>query len=132
MSKVDTKFVLNGCQSPVCGIHQCVSKPIIRRSEPFILEYSPKAFHDVKMWAIRRKEEDERSSFFPNLAKFCHHPALVYFSVVKDNKRVSLNMERKSFQEVSYFIDRNTLHGSESVITVIPVNYFNRFRRIPF
>lgn len=95
MSKVDTKFIPNGCQRPVCSVHQCIIGYVIRWSEPFSFEYSPKGFRDVEVWTIRRKEEEEQPSFFPNLAKFSHHPAPVNFCVVKDNERVSPDMKGK-------------------------------------
>ena len=123
MSEVDTKFIPNGRQHPVCGIHQCVIGHVMRRSKPFSFEYPPKGFCDVEVWTIRRKEEKEQSSFLPNRAKFSHHPAPVYFGIVKDNERVSFNSERKPVKEVGDLVGRNTLRGGESVVMVIPVNH---------
>ncbi len=131
MSKVDTKFIPNGCQRPVCSVHQCIIGYVIRWSEPFSFEYSPKGFRDVEVWTIRRKEEEEQPSFFPNLAKFSHHPAPVNFCVVKENERISPNMKGKPIQEVSYFVGRNTFCDSESVVMVIPVNHPEQVQSCP-
>lgn len=123
MGKVDIKFRPNCRQRPICGVEQRVCRDIIRRSEPFALKYAPQGFGNVQMRTIRRKEEEEQSSFFPYWSEFPEKLSTMNARVVKDDESIFLDAERKPVKEVRDFIGCDALTCGEAVIAVVAVNH---------
>lgn len=65
MGKIDIEFRSKRSQRTVGCIEQGICGAIIRRSEPFALEYSPERLGDIQMWTVRWKEKEKQSSFLP-------------------------------------------------------------------
>jgi len=96
MGKVDIEFRAESSQNSICRIKQRVCRDIIHGPEPFALEDSPQRLCDVKMRTVWRKKEKEQAALLPYRTKFPHELAPVYACVVKHNKCVLVDAERKS------------------------------------
>ena len=60
MDKIDIEFRFKCSQCTVGCIEQGICGGIIRRSEPFALEDSPKRLGDIQMWTVRWEEKEIR------------------------------------------------------------------------
>ena len=96
MGKIDIEFRTKSCQRTVGCIEQGICGTIIRRSEPFALEDSPERLGDIQMWTVRWKEKEIQPTFLPYWTEFPHEFASVDACIVKDNKSVFTDTERKS------------------------------------
>ena len=67
--------------------------------------------------------KEEKSSLLPYWAKFFDLLVSMYGSIVKDNKSVHLQVERKIIKETEDFICRHLFECGESIVTVITVNH---------
>lgn len=121
MSKVDIEFGSKRTQCSIGRIEQRVCGNIIHRSEPFALEDSPQCLCDIQMWAIWRKEQEEQSSLLPYRAKFPHEFAPMNACIVKYNKCVLADAERKAVYKVGYLVGCHVFSGGESFIPVVAV-----------
>ena len=82
-------------QSSVGGIEKHVRSYIILWSYPLAFKNTPKCFRNIQLWRIWRQEKEEKSSLLPYWAKFFDLLVSMYGSIVKDNKSVHLQVERK-------------------------------------
>ena len=121
MGKVDIEFRAESSQSSICRIKQGVCGDIIHGPEPFALEDSPQRLCDVKMRTVWRKKEKEQAALLPYRTKFPHELAPVYACVVKHNKCVLVDAERKPVNKVRNLVGGHILGGRESLIPVIAV-----------
>ena len=121
MGKVDIEFRAESSQSSICRIKQRVCRDIIHGPEPFALEDSPQRLCDVKMRTVWRKKEKEQAALLPYRTKFPHELAPVYACVVKHNKCVLVDAERKPVNKVRNLVGGHILSGRESLIPVIAV-----------
>ena len=60
MGKIDIEFRSKCSQCTVGCIEHGICGAIIRRSEPFALEDSPKRLGDIQMWTVRWEEKEIR------------------------------------------------------------------------
>lgn len=104
MGKVDIEFSAECSQSSICRIKQGVCGDIIHRLEPFALEDSPQRLCYVKMRAVWRKKEKEQAALLPYRTKFPHESASVYACIVKYNKRILTDAERKLVNKVCNYV----------------------------
>ena len=133
MGKVDIEFRSECSQSSICRIKQGVCGDIIHRPEPFSLEDSPQRLCDVKMRTVWRKKEKEQAALLPYRAKFPHELAPVYARIVKHNKRVLVDAERKPVNKVRYLIGGHILGGRESLIPVVAIYHAENIEpQLPF
>ena len=107
-------------QSSVGGIEKHVRSYIILWSFPLAFKNTPKCFRNIQLWRIWRQEKEEKSSLLPYWAKFFDLLVSMYGSIVKDNKSVHLQVERKIIED---FICRHLFECCESIVTVITVNH---------
>lgn len=121
MGKVDIEFRAESSQNSICRIKQRVCRDIIHGPEPFALEDSPQRLCDVKMRTVWRKKEKEQAALLPYRTKFPHELAPVYACVVKHNKCVLVDTERKPVNKVRNLVGGHILGGRESLIPVIAV-----------
>lgn len=121
MGKVDIEFSAECSQSSICRIKQGICGDIIHRLEPFALEDSPQRLCYVKMRAVWRKKEKEQAALLPYRTKFPHELAPVYARIVKHNKCVLVDAERKLVNKVRYLVGGHILGGRESLISVVAV-----------
>lgn len=121
MGKIDIEFRPNSCQRTVGCIEQGICGAIIRRSEPFALEDSPKRLGDIQMWAVWWEEKEIQSTFLPYRTEFPHELASVDACIVKDNKSNFTDTKRKSVKEVSNLVSGHILSCRESFIPIVAV-----------
>lgn len=121
MGKVDIEFRAESSQSSISRIKQRVCRDIIHGPEPFALEDSPQRLCDVKMRTVWRKKEKEQAALLPYRTKFPHELAPVYACVVKHNKCVLVDAERKPVNKVRNLVGGHILGGRESLIPVVAV-----------
>lgn len=121
MGKIDIEFGSKRCQRTVGCIEQRIRGAIIRRSEPFALEDSPECLGDIQMRTVRRKEKEIQSTFLPYRTEFPHELASVDACIVKDNKSVFTDTERKSIKKVGNLISGHVLSCGESFISIVAV-----------
>ena len=121
MGKVDIEFRAESSQRSICRIKQRVCRDIIHGPEPFALEDSPQRLCDVKMRTVWRKKEKEQAALLPYRTKFPHELAPVYARIVKHNKCVLVDAERKPVNKVRNLVGGHILGGRESLIPVIAV-----------
>ncbi len=121
MGKVDIEFRSKRCQRTVGCIKQGICGAIIRRSEPFALEDSPERLGDIQMRRVWRKEKEMQSTFLPYRPEFPHELASVDACIVKDNKSVFTDTERKSVKEVGNLVSGHILCRGESFISIVAV-----------
>ena len=110
-------------QSSVGGIEKHVRSYIILWSYPLAFKNTPKCFRNIQLRRIWRQEKEEKSSLLPYWAKFFDLLISMYGSIVKDNKSVHLQVERKIIKETEDFICRHLFECGESIVTVITVNH---------
>ena len=104
MCKVDFEFSTKCLQGSIGCVKQGVCGNIIHRSEPFALEYSPQRLCDIQMWAVWRKKKEEQTALLPYRTKFPHESASVYACIVKYNKRILTDAERKLVNKVCNYV----------------------------
>ncbi len=121
MGKIDIEFRSKRSQRTVSCIDQGVCGAIIRRSEPFALEDSPERLGDIQMWTIWWEEKEIQSTFLPYRTEFPHELASVDACIVKDNKSVLADTERKSVKKVSNLVSGHILSCGESFISIVAV-----------
>lgn len=107
-------------QSSVGGIEKHVRSYIILWSYPLAFKNTPKCLRNIQLWRIWRQEKEEKSSLLPYWAKFFDLLVSMYGSIVKDNKSVHLQVERKIIED---FICRHLFECCESIVMVITVNH---------
>ena len=121
MGKIDIEFRSKRSQRTVSCIEQGVCGAIIRRSEPFALEDSPERLGDIQMWTIRWEEKEKQPTFLPYWTEFPHEFASVDACIVKDNKSVFTDTERKSVKKVCNLVSGHILSCGESFISIVAV-----------
>lgn len=121
MGKIDIEFRSKRRQCTVCCIKEGMSGAIIRRSEPFALEDSPKRLGDIKMWTVRREKKEIQSTFLPYRTELPHELASVDTCIVKYYESILTDTERKPVKEVGDFICRHILGSGKSLIPIIAV-----------
>ena len=121
MGKIDIEFRSKSCQRTVGCIEQGICGTIIRRSEPFALEDSPERLGDIQMWTVRWEGKEIQSTFLPYRAEFPHEFASVDACIVKDNKGVFTDTERKSVKKVGNLVSGHILSCGESFISIVAV-----------
>lgn len=121
MGKIDIEFRSKRSQRTVGCIEKGICGAIIRRSEPFALEDSPQSLSDIKMRTVRRKKEKEQTTLFPYLTEFPHEIASVDACIVKDNKSVFTDTERKSVKKVSNLVCGHIISCGEPFISIVTV-----------
>lgn len=121
MGKIDIEFRSKCSQRAVGSIEQGICGAIIRRSEPFALEYSPERLGDVQMWAIWWEKKEIQSTFLPYRTEFPHEFASVDACIVKNNKSIFTDTERKSVKKVGNLVCGHILSCGESFISIVAV-----------
>ena len=121
MGKIDIEFRSKRSQRTVSCIEQGFCGAIIRRSEPFALEDSPERLGDIQMWTVRWKEKEIQPTFLPYWTEFPHEFASVDACIVKDNKSVFTDTERKSVKKVGNLVSGHILSCGESFISIVAV-----------
>lgn len=66
---------------------------------------------------------EEKSPRFPILDAFALFLITMYTCIVKDNKCLSVELERESVEEINNFLCIDRIAGAESFKAVIPVNH---------
>ena len=110
-------------QSSVGGIEKHVRSYIILWSYPLTFKNTPKCFRNIQLWRIWGQKKKEKSSLLPYWAKFFYLLVSMYGSIVKDNKSIHIQVERKIIKETDDFICRHLFKCGESLVTVIAVNH---------
>ena len=123
MGKIDIEFRSKRSQRTVGCIEQGICGAIIRRSEPFALEDSPERLGDIQMRAVRREEKEIQSTFLPYRTEFPHELASMDACIVKDNKSVFTDSERKSVNKIGNLVGGHVLSCGESFIPIVAVNH---------
>lgn len=121
MGKIDLEFRSKCSQCSISRIEQGICGNIIYRSEPFTLEDSPERLCNIQMWAVWRKEKEEQAALLPYRAKFPHESASVYACIVKYNKCVLTDAERKPVNKVGNLVGGHVFCCRETFIPVIAV-----------
>lgn len=121
MGKVDIEFSAECSQSSIGRIEQGVCGAIIHRPEPFALEDSPQCLCYIQMWTVWRKKEEKQTALLPYRPKFPHKFTSVHTRIVKYNKRVLADAERKPVHKIGNFVGCHILSGRESLISVISI-----------
>ena len=88
MGKINIQFRTDCSQRSVSSIEHGIRGKIIRRSEPFALEYPPQSFSNIQMWGIWRQKEEKKPTLFPYLPEFGKQLSAMYACVVKNHKRI--------------------------------------------
>lgn len=123
MGEIDIEFRANSRQRSISGVKQRVRAEIIRRPEPFALEYSPQSFGQVQMRAIRRKEKEEQTSFLPYRPEFLEQLPSVYACVVENHKGVFVDAHGHPIKEVGDFVGCNAFTCGKAFIAVVSVDH---------
>lgn len=123
MGKIDIEFRSKRSQRTVGCIEQGICGAIIRRSEPFALEDSPERLGDIQMRAVRWEEKEIQSTFLPYRTEFPHELASMDACIVKDNKSVFTDSERKSVNKIGNLVGGHVLSCGESFIPIVAVNH---------
>lgn len=121
MGKIYIEFRSKRSQRTVGCIEQGICGAIIRRSEPFALEDSPERLGDIQMWTVGWEEKEIQSTFLPYRTEFPHELASVDACIVKDNKSVLADTERKSVNKVGNLVCGHVLSCGESFISIVGV-----------
>lgn len=121
MGKVDIEFSSKCSERTVCCIKEGICGAIIRRSEPFALEDSPKSLGNIEVRAIRWKEKEEQASLLPDWPQFPHEPASVDARIVKNYESVLADTERKPVKKVGDLVGGHILGSGKSLIPIIAV-----------
>ena len=100
-------------QSSVGGIEKHVSSYIILWSYPLSFKNTPKCFRNIQLWRIWRQEKEKKTSLLPYWAKFFDLLVSMHGSIVKDNKSVHFQVERKIIKETEDFICRHLFECGE-------------------
>lgn len=100
MYKINMQFRSECRQCSVCGIKQGICGNIIRRSDPFALEYTPKSLCNIQMRTVRRQEKEKKTAFLPYRSELCKYSSSMDACIVKNHKGVFViiidNLSRKS------------------------------------
>lgn len=96
---------------------------MFHRSEPFALKDSPLGLCNIQMWTIWRKEKEKQTTLLPYRTKFLHEFTPMNTCIIKYNKCVLTNVERKTIYKVGYLVGRHVFSGRESLISVITVHH---------
>ncbi len=123
MGKIDTKFRTESGQCSVGCVQQRICGCIIRRSEPFALEYPPQYFCDIQVWAIWWQEKEEKASFFPYVSELGNEFAAMDAGIVRNNKGILPDAEGETFKEISDLVGCDALGRTEALVTVASVNH---------
>ena len=115
------KFSSDCRQSSVRGIQQGFCGYIVRRPEPFTLEYAPQSFRNVQMRGIWGQEEKEQPSLSPHRSKLAYEFASVCFSVVQYGESLFLYPERKHVGEIRGLVSRDASGRTETLIVIVAV-----------
>ncbi len=123
MGKIDFEFRSKSRQCAVGCIQQGICGEIIRRSEPFALEDTPKCFGEIEVWAIWREKKEEQSPFLPYRTKLPHESASVDAGIVEDYKGNLADAHRKPVNEVGDLVSGHIISGRKAFISVVTVNH---------
>ena len=123
MGKVDIEFRSKCSQRTVSCIEKGICGAVIHRSEPFALENSPERFGYIQMWTVWRQEKEKQSTFLPYRTEFPHELASMDACIVKDNKSVFTDSERKSVNKIGNLVGGHVLSCGESFIPIVAVNH---------
>ena len=123
MGKIDIEFRSKRSQRTVGCIEQGICGTIIRRSEPFALEDSPKSLGNIQMWTVRWEEKEIQSTLLPYRTELQHELASVNACIVKDNKSVFTDTERKSVKEVGNLVSSHIISCGEPFISIVVVDH---------
>lgn len=121
MGKVNIEFSSKCSERTVGCIEKGIRGAIIRRSEPFALEYPPQCLRDIQMRTVWRQEKEEQATLLPDGPKLPHEFASVDARIVKDYESVHADTERKTVKEVGDLVGSHVLGGRESLIPVVAV-----------
>ena len=105
MDKIDIESRSKRSQRTVGCIKQRICGAVIRRFEPFAFEDSPERFGDVQVRTVWWEEKEKQSMFLPYRTEFPHESASADACIVKDNKRILTDTERKPVEEVCDFVE---------------------------
>ena len=121
MGKVEIEFSAECSQSSIGRIEQGVCGAIIHSPEPFALEDSPQCLCYIQMWTVWRKKEEKQTALLPYRPKFPHKFTSVHTRIVKYNKCVLADAERKPVHKIGNFVGCHILSGRKSLISVISI-----------
>ena len=121
MGKVNIEFSSKCSERTVGCIEKGICGAIIRRSEPFALEYPPQCLRDIQMRTVWRQEKEEEATLLPDGPKLPHEFASVDARIVKDNESILADTERKPVKEVGDLVGGHILGSGKSLIPIIAV-----------
>lgn len=123
MYKINMQFRSECRQCSVCGIKQGICGNIIRRSDPFALEYTPKSLCNIQMRTVRRQEKEKKTAFLPYRSELCKYSSSMDACIVKNHKGVFCDYHRQSVKEISHFLRCDAFICGEALIAVVAVNH---------
>jgi hypothetical protein len=91
MRVINEQSIPNRSQRPVGRVEKSVSTHIVLRSDPFLLQYSPERFRNVRMRGIWRQIEKEKTSFLPDRSQLPYFMISVDGGMVKNDKGVRMD-----------------------------------------
>ena len=121
MGKFYIEFSSKCIERTVGCIEVGICGGITHRSEPFALEDSSERLSNIQMWTIWRQEKEKQATLFPYRTKFLHELASVDTRIVKYDKRVLSDTERKPVKEVGDLAGGHVLDCRESFIPIVAV-----------
>lgn len=121
MGKIDIEFGSKCSERTVGCIKEGICGDIIHRSEPFALEDSPKRLSNIQMRTIWWQEKEKQATLFPYRTKFLHELTSVDTCIVKYDKRVLSDTERKPVKEFGDLVGGHVLDCRESFIPIVAV-----------
>ena len=98
MREINYQIYPHICHASVDCIKEFVLFKIVFWIEPFLFQFSPKCFGNIKVWTIRRKKEDIQSSLLPVGYPFPDSLSFMYSRIIHDYKCCFTYFKRKFFQ----------------------------------
>lgn len=123
MAKVNIQLYSYSRQNPVSGIKKRFSSGIVLWSELFAFHNTPKSFNNVQMRKIWGNVKQKEASLFPYGTHSLYFLIAVYTCIVKHDKCLSVELERKSVEKINNAPCIDRFVGTEPFNTVIPVNH---------
>ena len=121
MGKIDIKFSSKCSERTVGCIKEGICGAVIRRSEPFALEDSPEGLSNIQMRTVWRQEKEKQATLFPYRTKFLHELTSMDTRIVKYDKRVLADTERKPVKEVGDLVSGHVFGCRESFIPIVAI-----------
>lgn len=121
MGKVNIEFSSKCSERTVGCIEKGIRGAVIRRPEPFALEYPPQCLRDIQMRTVWRQEKEKQTTLFPYRTKFLHELTSMDTRIVKYDKRVLADTERKPVKEVGDLVGGHVFGCRESFIPIVAV-----------